>query len=305
MELKQTDNIKIIQKAHELVYSGCDINRINLTVKASILEGVSEKDYKKIDNKLKAIRQDYSKIIVTMNSIRSIYEGYKENTYKMPYFSIGSHPAIEELGCCMEYMFVKYRGILEYIQDILEIVIPVRFSKEQLNMYNDLKNSCEKYNYILKYISDEIEDEYGIISLDWFQKLRKDRNSIIHRGASCMVLENKEKLQFQVWQVDQLEREVEYPDLSYIDTNGFFDYSIFWSVYISNLIVFFECLMGFVVQGQKMLPENKYFLKCNYSEVEKGYKMFEDDDIREKKDVLVEMLSYTKQLCEKYPNIKL
>lgn len=148
------ENIEIIKKAHLILQNNYAFHYSTAQIQTSFFDGVSEEEYKKLDYKLKAIRQDFAKILVIMNSIDKTYLAYQKNEYIPTYLSIMNDQATSELGCFIEYLFAKYRVILDYIQQILEICIPPRFDDTQKYSYEQLKKAHKKYNFLLKYVSE-------------------------------------------------------------------------------------------------------------------------------------------------------
>ena len=146
--------------------------------------------YKRVDDLFKATRQDFSKILTIMNCIESTYSMYKEDSFKSTYYEIGE-PALEEIACHIEYMFTKYRVILEYMEEILEICIPPILPDYKQKEYNEIslrkgsKAKAERFDYLLQYICMSDNENKWILNTKWFQDFRRDRNSLIHRGASC------------------------------------------------------------------------------------------------------------------------
>ena len=133
------DNIELIKQAYSLIKNEYTFHKSTMYLQNSIWDGVSGDDHLKLDYKLKAIRQDFAKILVIMNSINTTYLKYQQDEFDASYFSMMSEQATEELGCFIEYLFAKYRVLLEYIQQIMEICIPPQFNDTQKNEYIKLK----------------------------------------------------------------------------------------------------------------------------------------------------------------------
>lgn len=179
------------------------------------MDNVSEKDYIKLDYKLKAIRQDFSKILVIMNCIDTTYLKYQKNEFASTYYSIVENQAMEELGCFIEYLFAKYRVILEYIQQIMDICILSKFNDAQRVKFETSKKAHSKFKFLLNYVADNIDDTNNVLNMDWFQSIRIDRDFIIHDGATCLVFGDKKDLLFKVMTTDAMDIEDVQLDIFY------------------------------------------------------------------------------------------
>ncbi len=74
--MKQNENIKIIKQAYDIMNKNSGIYENAYLLNVSCFDGISDDDYKKLNNKLKAIRQDYAKILTIMNCIEKTYIFY-------------------------------------------------------------------------------------------------------------------------------------------------------------------------------------------------------------------------------------
>ena len=146
-------NIGLIKEAHSIL-TGDKLfpQYYTISTQMSYFKDVPSEDYKKLDYKLKAIRQDFSKIFITISIINKTFHAYQKDKYIPAYKADGGNQAAEELECLIEYLFAKYRVILEYIQQILEICIPPKFNEQQKIIFSELKKGHKKYNFLLKHI---------------------------------------------------------------------------------------------------------------------------------------------------------
>lgn len=288
--MKNDENVKIINQAYSLIKNEYVFHRSTMYLQGAVWEGVPEEDYARIDYKLKAIRQDFAKILTIMNVIDRTYSQYQQNTFSPTCFTVFNIQAEEELGCFIEYLFAKYRVILEYIQQIMEICIPPRFDDAQREQYEKLKKSHKKYKFLLRYVAESIDQKNCLLNMAWFQNIRIDRDFIIHDGATCLVFGDKENLLFKVMTTDVLDKEDDEPNVFYSTENGLIDYMHYWGLQISKLIVFVETIMKFLGDIGSIPADKKEQVDLLLSQGRNGCVDSDCVELRDKQDVLEAML---------------
>lgn len=200
---------------------------------------LSGEKLREMDNYLKAIRQDLRKIFLSIQNINQIYY-VCENRKSKNLFD----DERETVAIYIEYIFAKYRVIIEYTLKILDMI--VNYSGKMTKENGKRISAVELYNMKLDYLRSLIVDKRHFILNDkWFQSIRKTRNSIIHSGATCVVFgESKEKL-FQVY---DLEIEELVMDDYYLYEGNCVHFDYFISLNLAYLIYFIDSIFSVILE---------------------------------------------------------
>ena len=224
--------------------------------------------YIKINNELKLVRQDFTKLMVTMNAIDRNYKLYLEDKYPVAYFGAIGDCILQELGCQIEYLFAKYRSILDYLKSILKtVLLPTLKGKDKTEYDNCGKGKNDrqdyKFEWMTKYIAENFSDECPVMNTEWFQNLKKTRNAIIHKGASCVVFSDKEKFTFSVYTPEDVQNNEEQIawEYYYKIENDLVRYDRYWGLHFAKLIVFCNAVLEFVDSLGKLSDENDWMIK--------------------------------------------
>lgn len=199
---------------------------------------LSEEQLHDLDNYLKAIRQDMRKIFLSIQNINQIYASYEKRENE----NLLNHER-ETIAIYIEYAITKYRVIIEYTLKVLDMI--VEYSGKKVKENGKKISATELYNMKLDYLKSLIDDERcAILNNEWFQSIRKTRNSIIHNGATCLVFgKSKEKL-FQVYNLEVEELVV---DDFYLYTGNCVHFDYFISLNIAYLIYFIDSIFSVIL----------------------------------------------------------
>lgn len=238
--------IQIIEEAYNILKENMFLKTVYIDnsffPKKEGVEG-NEKFYNCIDYNLKAIRQDFRKILTIMFSINNRYKEFKEK--RNTFFQ-------NEIGCLIEYLFIKYRVILEYIHKILKEILFLDFTEKERKKYSKKEYEYEKFQYLLNYIIEKNKDNSNL-DIKIFKEIIDDRNSLVHNGATCVVYydyreEDNKYLKFKINSLDELDKEIKIKKETFYQTEkGLIIYDFYWGLYISKLIVFLENIYRFIL----------------------------------------------------------
>lgn len=248
--------------------------KITELVRSIEFEKNDEINKEKILNLGKAIRQDFKKMILTS---KRIYDYSKKNNSNKPLFYINKSGEAEIYydeekditGMSMEYFLSKYRVIIEYTINILDTLIKFdknAYKREHIEQSNNngrfmLKNSEIqeiKLDYLKSLISEDAR--YSVLNIEWFDDLRTIRNEIIHKGASCMIFDEKDIL-FQIYDLNVEEIVCTQRYLS----NGsaiYCDYFI--ATNIAYLVYFIDTIFSILIETKGEFNEIKNFCCKKY-----------------------------------------
>lgn len=129
----------------------------------------------------------------------------------------------------------------------------------------------------MEYISNN-NQKNSVLNIKWFQSLRVDRNALVHKGASCLVILDNNHLLFKVWAIDELEKEEIELDHFYTNDYNFIYYNKYWGLQIARLIVLIKTIFQFLMNIGEITDEmnavsdhinNMLFDKRQYKDDEK------------------------------------
>ena len=239
--------IQIIEEAYNILKANMFLKTVYINnsffSKKEEVEG-NEEFCKCIDYNLKAIRQDFRKILTIMSLINERYEEFIREEYKLSFQN--------DIGCLIEYLFIKYRVILEYIYKILKEILFLDFTQKEEKKFNKQKSNYEKFQYLLNYIIKKNKDNSNL-DIKIFKEIIDDRNSLVHNGATCVVYydyreQDNKYLKFKINSLDELDKEIEIKKETFYQTEkGVIIYDFYWGLYISKLIVFLENIYRFIL----------------------------------------------------------
>ena len=307
---KTKKNIKIIEKAHEILKKNYIFYNCTIDMQTSFFYKLSEKDYEKVDVLLRAIRQDGKKILIIMNSIKKVICENNKGIYKKVNDEyIYNNSAEFEIGCYLEYLFIKYKVLFEYIQKILEICIPYKLKKEDKKEFEKIKDKKKKFEYLLEYIFKNIsENKKELITYEWFKKVIKRRNIITHEGATCKVYRccDNSNFLFKVGPINELEKknnnkeEIEYDEFySCEDKPDVQNYKNYWGLQISKLIIFIDNIFEFLLKDSKRNAEVEKDIELLKIKEKDGYITTDGRKLPDIQTVLEEILE---NILQKYKN---
>lgn len=187
-----------------------------ITEFARCIEFKEENEIKreKILNLSKAIRQDMKKIFLAYKKIDDFNNKDKSN---QKLFCVNENNGLElfydeerdTIQILMEYFLFKYRTIIEYTINILDIVIQLdeeAYRKRYKNKRLEDKLRLKKYKIQemkLDYLNGLIskDSRTGVLNTKWFNNIRVTRNEIVHNGASCVIFNDK-NIMFQIYDLN-------------------------------------------------------------------------------------------------------
>lgn len=259
----------IIKYAYKLTDEYYAFHYGTLYLKGAIVANIDTDDddtYKQLDSWLKGIRQDYTKILVAMNAIEKIQKQRIGKSFEHTYEALGDLQETNELSCWIDYIFTRYRSILDYIYQMIFLCVPPQLSNEEKEEYEKLKKTHTKCKFLLNSIASKIDSTHSeLLDMKVFKQIVDDRDYLVHDCASCLVFSDcrdfNKTLTFKVWTKNSLEEdETEITDSFYCLENNVIDYRKYWGLQLSILIVFFDTIFTYLKDYCTIDPINLYFI---------------------------------------------
>lgn len=245
----------IIKYAYKLTEEYYAFHYGTLYLKGAIVANIDINDqdtYKQLDSWLKGIRQDYTKILVAMNSIEKTQKQRIEKSFEHTYQALGDLQETNELSCWIDYIFTRYRSILDYIYQVVLLCVPPQLDGQEKIEYDKLSKSHKKIKFLLNFITSKINSPHStLLDIKVFKQIVDDRDYLVHDCASLLVFSDCREpdmpLTFKVWTKDSLEEdETEITDSFYCLENNLIDYKRYWGLHLSILIVFFDTIFTYL-----------------------------------------------------------
>lgn len=226
----------------------------------------SQNTYNQLDSWIKGIRQDYTKILVAMNAIEKTQKQRIEGSFEHTYQVLGDIQETNELSCWIDYIFTRYRSILDYIYQVVLLCVPPQLNEEEKIEYDKLSKSHKKIKFLLKFIASKIDSTHSsLLDIKVFKQIVDDRDYLVHDCASLLVFSDCREpdmpLTFKVWTKNSLEEdETEITDPFYCLENNIIDYKRYWGLHLSILIVFFDTIFTYLKDLCSINPINLYLI---------------------------------------------
>lgn len=233
-------NLKLIKEARKITMDKRIFYNSTLLIQSADF-GIEESEYRELMYKLKALRQDFVKIITTLELIEEKFDKFSKKN------NLTDKKESNEICCLMEYLFIKYRVMIEYVFKVLEICLFPKLSIEKKKEYE--KHKKRRNNILLQYLNENLKKENVFLNTEWFQQFREDRNVIVHGGATCLIFGTKDRLKFRVLETNAMDDDItkEYEEF-FMYENDVIDYSRFWALHISKLIIFCETIFDILIE---------------------------------------------------------
>ena len=255
----------IIKYAHKLTEEYYAFHYGTLYLKGAVVANIDINDqdtYKQLDSWLKGIRQDYTKILVAMNAIEKTQKQRIEESFEHTYQALGDLQETNELSFWIDYIFTRYRSILDYIYQVVLLCVPPQLGEQERIEYDKLSKSHKRIKFLLNYIASKIDSPHSdLLDIKVFKQIVDDRDYLVHDCASCLVFSDCREpdmpLTFKVWTKDSLEEdETEITDQFYCLENNLIDYRKYWGLQLSILIVFFDTIFTYLKDLCTINPVN-------------------------------------------------
>lgn len=170
----------------------------------------------------------------------------------------------------IEAILVKYKVIIDALAEIIKLSFPekLKINKKKSTIYD-----C--FNHL-----KSLNNSTDLLQVSWYLDINSYRNSIIHRGSSCMTFNIDEEITFQIFDenLDPLIIDEEYM----MADKKTIIFSHFLVVYVSYLFKFIsEVFKAMLIEKTKNISNSEYLKSKDFvlSRMNIGSSMSSDEEL--------------------------